>query len=150
MDAYEEIRRLIYAYPKCIDRGDLAGVARLFADARVVFGSGREVLGEEALRQWFDNTVVLYEGGATHVHHLVGNVTVDFEDASHATAMSYYQTCQAVPPDFPLQLIIAGRYQDRFGRVDGRWRFVERRFLREFVGDTSYHVRPLGLAPVET
>jgi hypothetical protein len=141
----EEIRNLIHEYPQRIDRGDLDGVARLFGTGKVTFGSGRVIEGEEALRDWFTTMVITYEGGATHVQHLVGNIIIEILDEDHARATSYYRTCQCVEPDFPLQTIIAGRYDDRFERVDGRWQFAERRFLRDYVRDTSFHVRPNAL-----
>ena len=149
-DPRHEIARLIYEYPACLDRGDLAGVARLFANATVHFGSGREVKGQEALERWFTDSIRTYEGGATHVHHLVGNLVVELEDMHHAMATSYYQTCQAVPPDFPLQLIIAGRYMDRFEVIDGVWEFTERRYLRDFTGDVSFHVHAAAIEPIES
>ena len=43
--------------------------------------------------------------------------------------------------DFPLQPIIAGRYSDRFERVDGVWRFSERIIHPELYGDLSHHLR---------
>jgi hypothetical protein len=47
----------------------------------------------------------------------------------------------------PLQPIVAGRYLDRFARVDGAWRFAERRILVDLVGDLSRHLHkiPRGL-----
>ena len=38
------------------------------------------------------------------------------------------------------QPIIAGRYHDRFVRDDGVWRFAERRFFIDLVGDLGHHL----------
>ena len=43
-------------------------------------------------------------------------------------------------PDFPLQPIVAGRYEDRFERAAGGWQFAERRMFVELVGDVSRHL----------
>jgi hypothetical protein len=45
-------------------------------------------------------------------------------------------------PDLILQPIAAGRYNDRFERHGGRWRFTQRRVHVDLVGDVSRHLRP--------
>jgi len=42
---------------------------------------------------------------------------------------------------FPLQPIIGGDYEDRLQKIDGRWRFIERRIRNDQVGDLSAHGR---------
>jgi hypothetical protein len=42
--------------------------------------------------------------------------------------------------DLPLQPIVAGRYQDRFERVEGVWRFAEREMNVQQVGDVHEHL----------
>jgi hypothetical protein len=42
--------------------------------------------------------------------------------------------------ELPLQPIAAGRYLDRFERVDGRWRFADRLVTGFLLGDRSQHV----------
>jgi hypothetical protein len=68
------------------------------------------------------------------------NLILDIDDAEGtATARSYWMVLQAVP-GIPLQPILAGRYHDRFERSSGTWRFAERRYLVELVGDVSHHM----------
>jgi hypothetical protein len=46
----------------------------------------------------------------------------------------------------PLQPIVAGTYFDRFAKIDGEWRMVERVEDMELVGDISQHVlKDIGL-----
>ena len=40
----------------------------------------------------------------------------------------------------PLQPIVAGRYRDRFRRIDGEWWFDEREMGVEQIGDVSDHL----------
>jgi hypothetical protein len=48
---------------------------------------------------------------------------------------------QQVPGE-PLQPIIAGRYHDRFERIDGVWWFAARDYtLVDLVGDLTRHLR---------
>jgi hypothetical protein len=49
-------------------------------------------------------------------------------------------------PELPLQVVIAGRYADRFARDDDGWYFVERRITADLVGDLRFHVPGL-IAP---
>jgi hypothetical protein len=42
--------------------------------------------------------------------------------------------------DFPLQVIVAGRYYDTFARVDGAWRFTVRRMYVDLRGDLRRHL----------
>ena len=51
-----------------------------------------------------------------------------------ARAQSYVLVHQATEA-LPLQPIIGGRYYDRFARVDGRWRFTERRMEMDLFGE---------------
>ena len=82
----------------------------------------------------------LYDG-LPRTKHLTTNLTVEVdEEAGTATARSYITVLQALP-GFPLQPIFAGRYRDRFARVDGRWRWTRREVIGDLYGDVSHHVR---------
>ena len=58
-------------------------------------------------------------------------------------ARSYFVVLQQTP-ELPLQPIVSGRYRDRFERVDGVWRFAERRVRTDHMGDLSAHLRAGG------
>jgi hypothetical protein len=47
--------------------------------------------------------------------------------------------------DFPLQVIVTGRYHDQFQLVDGRWRYAFGDYsLIDMIGDVSHHLnRPI-------
>jgi hypothetical protein len=71
---------------------------------------------------------------------VTSNLIVDADETrGEARARSYFTVLQALP-DFPLQPVVAGRYEDRFERVANRWRFAERRMFVELVGDVSRHL----------
>ncbi len=53
-----------------------------------------------------------------------------------------YVTVLQATTDFPLQPIFAGRYHDRFTRVDGRWQWTQREVIGDLYGDVSQHRRP--------
>jgi|ERR1700730_451961 uncharacterized protein (TIGR02246 family) len=138
-DDVEAIRALVHEYAERIDTGDLDGLAAMFADA--TWGSpgrGRPLRGTDQVRRGYDG-VILYEG-IPCTKHVISNVTIELTGESAAAARSYFTVLQA-RPDFPLQPIIAGRYHDRFERVDGRWRFADRQIIPDLVGDLSQHLR---------
>ena len=86
------------------------------------------------------NLIARYADGTPGTKHVTTNLILEFdEDGVGATARSYFTVLQAVP-GLPLQPIVAGRYRDRFERGDGVWRFSERRYLIDLVGDVSHHM----------
>ena len=93
----------------------------------------------EARRNY--NGVIIYENGTPCTMHCITNVTVTVDDgAESAASRSYFTVIQCVP-DFPLQPIFSGRYQDRFTRIDGGWWWSERAVVGDLYGDISRHVK---------
>ncbi|MFK0139920.1 nuclear transport factor 2 family protein [Streptomyces murinus] len=134
------VPNLIARYAELVDDGDFAGVGELFADA-VFIGSGEPAEGAEAVERMLRDTVILYEDGTPRTHHAVSNLAVEVDEESGvATARSCVTVFQALP-ELPLQVIAAGRYEDRFARRGGRWGFVERRVRIRLVGDVRGHLR---------
>ncbi len=136
-----EIENLLYCYAERIDFGDLEGVADLFSHA-VIRAEGAEggAKGRDAVLQMYQKSTRLYEEGTPRTKHVTTNVIIEVAaDARTASARSYFSVFQAMP-EFPLQPIIAGRYHDRFERVEERWRFSERVMIPELFGDLSRHL----------
>ncbi|MFJ4654454.1 nuclear transport factor 2 family protein [Nocardia sp. NPDC088792] len=135
------VMNLIARYAELVDDGDFAGVGAMFADG--VFGGsgGGSVRGAAGIEKMLRGMVILYEDGTPRTHHVTTNIVVNV-DAERKTAVgrSYFTVFQAVS-DFPLQAVAAGRYDDRFERCDGEWRFAERRVDIRLTGDTSRHLR---------
>jgi hypothetical protein len=74
--------------------------------------------------------------------HVTTNLVIEVDDAGgKATARAYFTVLQATPT-LPLQVVIAGRYHDRFARAGTAWRFVERVVHVDLAGDLREHVRP--------
>jgi hypothetical protein len=140
-DDTTEVANLIARYAELIDSGDFDGVAGLLAHAGVGAGDGSALLtGRKALAGLFTTTTRLYPDGTPGTKHVTTNLILEMdEEAGTATARSYWTVLQAVA-GLPLQPILAGRYHDRFERVDGAWRFAERRYLVDLVGDVSRHM----------
>jgi hypothetical protein len=135
-DSASEITALVYRYCELFDTGR-------FEEFAAQFGHGqwhRADPGAAAARRWIEDNVHVYDG-LPRTKHLTTNLTVEVdEEAGTAVARSYITVLQALP-DFPLQPIFAGRYLDRFARVDGRWRWARREVIGDLYGDVSHHVR---------
>ncbi len=148
------IANLIARYAELIDLGDFDGVADLLADAAVGEGAvgegsgtgtgtgtaARLLTGRDAIRAMFTSTTRRYPDGTPGTKHVTTNLILDIDEgAGRAAARTYWTVLQAVP-GLALQPILAGRYHDRFERVDNSWRFSERRYLIDLVGDVSRHM----------
>jgi 3-phenylpropionate/cinnamic acid dioxygenase small subunit len=89
--------------------------------------------------------VIVYPNGTPRTKHVVTNPIIEVdEEKGLATSRSYYTVFQQTD-EVPLQPVAAGRYHDRFERVDGKWRFVYRDYsMIEMVGNIGRHVRRYG------
>jgi hypothetical protein len=125
-----------------MDGGKLDQAANLFAHAAIMLGGQDEPADHRAVRQTWEDFVILYPCGTPRTKHLVNNPIIDIDaDERNASCRSTYTVLQSTD-DLPLQIIASGRYVDRFERVDGQWRFCFRDYrLLDFVGDVSQHLK---------
>jgi 3-phenylpropionate/cinnamic acid dioxygenase small subunit len=131
------IQNLLSRYCELFDEGDFDGYAALFSHGRIVNRHG-VLSGRDEVRAFQDN-ILLYDG-KPQTRHLTSNLQVEFYGDRRARASSCVNVFQAAP-GFPLQSILIGVYDDEFEKVDGEWRFIERRFTSKLVGDCSHHGR---------
>jgi uncharacterized protein (TIGR02246 family) len=135
----DEIEALIFEYARRIDDGDFDGVGELFAHGAVTMPDGTVLAeGSDAVAALYAATTRRYPEGTPRSHHVTTNVVVRAE-GDEASAQSYFTVFQATD-GVPLQPIVTGRYQDRFQRVDGAWRFARRGMEVRLVGDVSQHL----------
>lgn len=155
MQAEAQIANLLYRYAECIDTGDLAGAAELFEHARIRIGGpdpDRDTVDATRLLGIWTSLIRLYPDGTPRTKHVVSNPIIDINEAAGtAECRSYYMVLQQTD-GFPLQTIVAGRYHDRFERVDDDWRYSYRDLtLIDMVGDVSHHLtHPIRPTPGDT
>ena len=139
-DAHLQIQNLVHRYAELIDLGDFDALGDLLGRAEV--GSGDHpgsLSGADAVTALFTSTTRRYPDGTPRTKHVTTNLILEIDDeAGTAAARSYFTVFQAVPA-LPLQPVVAGRYHDRFVREGSTWRFAERRFFLDLVGDVSQH-----------
>ena len=138
------ITNLLYRYAELMDAGQLEACADLFTHARVLLGDPAigepPVVNRDGLVAVWRAMVRIHEDGTPRTRHLVATPIIDVdEEAGTATCRSTYTVFQQVGPG-PLQPVISGQYLDRFAKVDGSWRFAERAYVMDLIGDLSQHV----------
>jgi len=141
MSDADAIRNLLGLYCELIDEGDFDGVGRLFAEGALADEHGHELArGAGAVAAFYRQVDKLYDGSPRTKHLVVNTIVEVDDDGASATARSSYVALQQTDA-LPLQAIIAGRYRDRFERDGaGGWRFAERRFSADLLGDLSHHL----------
>jgi hypothetical protein len=135
------IENLIVRYAALIDAGDFAGLGELLADSSFGGEGDAVVSGGTAIEKLFRGLVRVYDDGTPRTKHVTTNIHIEVDDAAGTAVSRSYVTVLQALPDLPLQPIVAGRYRDAFACREGVWRFVERRFTTDLVGDVSRHLR---------
>ena len=123
--SYRAIENLITTYAELVDDGDFAGVAALLGEATFT-GAAGSVSGAEAIENMLRGNVIVYDDGTPRTKHVTTNIAIDLDEAAGTAASRCYFTVLQALSDMAPQPIVAGRYNDRFERRDGQWRFVER------------------------
>ena len=138
--AEADIRQLVARYAVATDQRDLDALVALFVpDVRVGRDAlGAPVTGQSALRENLAHQ--LSAVGVTILH--VGTHQIDLHGPDEATGHVY---CRAEVQDDDRWIHQSIRYDDRYGRVDGRWLFV-RRHHQLFYG-AEVGANPLTLQP---
>ncbi|WP_435741340.1 nuclear transport factor 2 family protein [Nocardioides sp. SYSU DS0663] len=136
MDSARQLENLLHLYAERIDAGDLDGVAALFRHGSVM---GQR--GPEAVRALYAATTRIHEAtGTPRTHHVTTNAIIDVDEAAGtATCRSRFTVLQATE-SLPLQAVVAGRYEDTFHRLEGRWWFATRTMHVDLTGDLSQHL----------
>ena len=139
-DAALQIQNLVHRYAELIDLGEFGVLSELLGSAEIGAGDHPGTLsGAAAVAAMFASTTRRYPDGTPRTKHVTTNLIVEVDDdAGTGTCRSYFTVLQATDL-LPLQPIVAGRYHDRFAREGATWRFAERRFFIDLVGDVSQH-----------
>jgi len=123
--------RIVHAYSRALDLGDLSGAADFFA----VNGSmsrpmapDQVIEGRESIR-----ASLLTRPKTLLTKHLATNVMIDVESRDSARGLSYLTMISCTPPPDAKAPFVSqgpiwfGEFKDRYVRENGVWRFLERR-----------------------
>lgn len=147
--AERDIERLIYRYSYALDEGDATGFVDLFDDEGHVeiqsvfanrFDADHPIPWEAsglALGGVRTDRGVLFKGrevlscfsalpeGVVRMQHVVSQPLITFTSPDQAAAESYMRLF-VQRPDQPPELLVVGRYHDRFLKTAAGWRFAVR------------------------
>ena len=131
----------LFRYAELIDAGRFTEVGELMEHCTFRYGDrgAPGPAGAAAIAESYRSSVMVHPDGTPRTRHLTTNPIVEL-DGDVARVRSVYTVLQQVEGS-PMQTIISGRYHDTLERIDGRWRFTERCFLVDLVGDLSRHLR---------
>jgi hypothetical protein len=140
--AQREIEQQIYRMGYLLEAGDFDGVGELLAHA--TFGAdkiGRKVFtGRDEITAQYARTNIVYPEGGRRTKEIYTNVLVDIDlDAASARSVTSFTVAQQVPGG-PFELLVAGRYEDEWSRVDGRWRWTDRYVVAQYHNDLDRHM----------
>ncbi|GAB3473691.1 nuclear transport factor 2 family protein [Amycolatopsis cihanbeyliensis] len=144
----QEITRLLVAHCASIDDGRFAVTASLYADATWWICDGKPLHGTGAVTTFLNEDIILY-AGLPRTRHMLATIDIEVDnDRATARSRSNVVVHQKIP-DKPSRVIFQGRYLDTFHRVDGIWRWYERRMRADGEDDMSTHLRS-ATSPLET
>ena len=123
--------RIVYAYSRALDLGDLSAAADFFAEHGSLtrpMAPDAVIQGREAIR-----ASLLTRPKTLLTKHLATNVMIDVESRDAASGLSYLTmiattpASDAKPPYLSPGPIYFGEFKDRFVRENGVWKILERR-----------------------
>jgi uncharacterized protein (TIGR02246 family) len=126
-----EIRDLLIRYAVALDRRDFAGYCALFTEDGHWYGRAGDVRGRAAIEQMLLDSFGPTPDGFVNTSnfHLMTNflIEVDGDTARADSRITYFARGEN---DRPVPML-AGRYEDEFVRVGGRWLFASRQVIGE-------------------
>lgn len=130
-----QLRKLVHRYCRAVDRGDVAELRSLYhhdaEDAHGAFSSG-------SAADFIDQMMAARPHLRSMQHHVTtANFAVDGEKAEGEVYTIATHTFAARDRD--VDLIVGGRYLDRYDKRDGTWRIIERAIVTDWaqVSDPS-------------
>src|SRR5579859_2008016 len=137
-----QIERRIYEVGYAIEAGDFQRVGNLMGDATLGsdLGGRKTLQGSEQIRDGYTKTNITYPGRGRASKEIYHNILIDIGlDAGTARSITSY-TVPHQPPDEAFDLLVAGKYEDEWKRVDGEWRWDDRYVVVQFKNDLNKHM----------
>jgi hypothetical protein len=138
------IHRLVLAYCRAVDRGDFAGVRKVYAAEGRDVHTGFAGTADDYVA-WLRGKLAQFDG----TMHLIGNHDAELH-GDRALAETYGTAVHwGTPAADPSRNFTSGfRYVDHLRRTADGWRIVERRAVREWTrSDAGRLVTPEGPGP---
>jgi hypothetical protein len=144
LSSQRQIERMIYEVGYALEAGEFTRVGELMGDATMGADRiGRKAFrGKEEIRDQYTRTNVVYPDRGRASKEIYHNILVDIDlDANRARSVTSYTVAHQAPGE-QFALIVAGRYEDEWERVDGAWRWCDRYIVVQYKNDLDRHMHP--------
>jgi len=141
-DDYRDIVNIVGLFSHHIDQREFAALAELFSEMTYRSnGIEYSVSGEGDLGTFYENVVdeanVRFAGDPDDAktvrhQHVFTNLVVEIAADRETATCNYYGTVYAHSERKPHTARWSGRYNDRFRRINSRWRIVDRLQLTDY------------------
>jgi len=140
--SHREIEQQILQMGHHLEVGDFESVAEILSHA--TFGAdkiGRRAFkGRDEIRNQYTRTNVVYPEGGRRTKEVYSNILVDIDlEAGTARSITSFTVAQQVP-DQRFELLVAGRYEDEWARLDDAWRCTDRYIVTQYHNDLGRHM----------
>ncbi len=140
----EAIRDCLFRYSRGVDRGDAELLRSVYWPGAMDYHTGFTGTGEEFI-EWALPRLMEMEQNV----HMIGNVFIRL-DGDTAEVESYLWSVSVVPGDQPRQIMVSGRYLDKFEKRKDEWRIAERTVVHDWFNETDqtgdWSVGPFGMS----
>ena len=127
-----EISDALARYCRGIDRCDLASLKSAFwPDAVADYGTG-----DVQAAKWCEDVIAALRT-MERTQHAISNILIEQRD-NDASVETYCRAYHEVKsPNGMVEMMVGGRYLDRFARRDRVWRITKRRYVMDFNQNAS-------------
>ncbi len=128
-----QLRKLVHAYCRAVDRGDIAALRDLYhqdaVDAHGGFSTG-------SIDQFFEQLVAARPYIRTMQHNIT---TVNFAIAGHAAEGEIYTIAfhTLAGKERDIDVVVGGRYLDKYEKRDSAWKLIERTIVTDWARVTD-------------
>jgi hypothetical protein len=140
--SHREIEQQIYRMGYHLEAGEFEAVGDLLAHATLGADKiGRRMFrGRDEIRDQYARTNIVYPEGGRRTKEVYSNVVIDIDlDRGTATSTTSFTVAQQIPGE-AFELLVAGRYEDEWERVDGSWRWSDRYIVAQYHNDLNKHM----------
>ncbi len=127
--AKDQIRDLVLRYCRAVDRRDYAALAELYHDDAVDDHGGMFSGSASEFLAWLPSILETMQATAHMVTNHLIEVDGDYAEGEVST-IAYHLTKDEQGEDS--EIVIGGRYLDRYERRDGQWRFAHRKIVMDW------------------
>jgi hypothetical protein len=136
------ITNLIGSYAEAVADRDVDRVAELFRHGKVsAQGSPVVSRGRDEVRRTYLAVASAGADQGSALHNVTTSLIIDIDDVAGTAACRSMFTVFQTTPGAGLVPVMAGRYRDRFARVDGQWHFTHRHILIDHSSDLGETLR---------